>query len=297
MTSSAPLDASTHAFHHLSVMGQEVLTGLNLKDDGHYLDVTVGGGGHSALILAENPTIRVTALDQDIHAIEAAKNRLKEFGDRVEFWHGNFSEYSPDLQKFDGIVADLGVSSAQFDQPHRGFSFRHEAPLDMRMNPSQARSAAQLINHASEKDLADMFYQYGEERMSRRIARAIVQRRPLQTTTQLADVIISSLPATARKKRWRIHPATRVFQALRIAVNRELEVLEKLLALSPHWLNPQGRLCIISFHSLEDRLVKYGFRDNDTLDILTKKPLIPSDVEQRQNSRSRSAKLRIAQKL
>ncbi len=274
-----------------------MLLGLNLKDQGHYLDVTLGGGGHSALILERNPTVRVTGLDQDMNAIEAAKVRLQNYGDRIEYWHGNFSNYKLETPQFDGIIADLGVSSAQFDQPERGFSFRFDAPLDMRMNQNQGVTAAQIINSYSEKDLADLFYHYGEERFSRRIAQTIVQRRPLNTTLELANVIIAAVVGRNSPKRWRIHPATRVFQSLRIAVNQELEVLKTLLKRGPQWLKPEGRLCIISFHSLEDRLVKYGFRENSDLQIITKKPLTPTDTEQKENARSRSAKLRIAQRI
>ncbi|MFO0280240.1 MAG: 16S rRNA (cytosine(1402)-N(4))-methyltransferase RsmH, partial [bacterium] len=196
---------------------------------------------------------------------------------------------------FDGIIADLGVSSPQFDQSERGFSFRHTAALDMRMDRCQSLTAADIINHWHEKELADLFYQYGEERLSRPIARSIVQKRPFTTTTELAAVIASSVPASYRYGR--IHPATRVFQALRIAVNQELDSLQQLLNQAPHWLKSEGIIAMISFHSLEDRLIKYGFRENNSLKIITKKPIIPSREEQAKNPRSRSAKLRIAQKI
>jgi len=280
---------------HISVLPQQVIEGLQLKPGGHYLDLTVGGGGHSSLILASDESVRVTALDQDISALKAAGETLSVYGDRVQFWQGNFADFDPEDQKFDGILADLGVSSTQFDQADRGFSFRFEAPLDMRMNRDQDLSAADIINHYSEKDLADIFFNYGEERLSRRIARRIVERRPLYTTTELANAVISSMPGN-NNKRWRIHPATRVFQSLRIAVNQELEVLDTLLETAPQWLAPQGRLCIISFHSLEDRRVKYAFRSHDTLKIITKKPLQATPEEESVNPRSRSAKLRVAEK-
>jgi len=189
---------------------------------------------------------------------------------------------------------DLGVSSAQFDIADRGFSFRHTAPLDMRMNQQQALTAAEIINTWDEVDLANLFYTYGEERLSRRIARRIVERRPFQTTTDLAEAIFHSVPRSYRYGR--IHPATRVFQALRIAVNAELTVLETLLKVAPTWLKPGGRLAIISFHSLEDRLVKHAFRASPELRVLTKKPIQPTEQEVQQNPRARSAKLRVGER-
>lgn len=294
MTASSP-DCSTPdapGFHHIPVLLEEVVTGLALRPNGHYLDATVGGGGHSYRILAADPSIQLTALDQDPMALQAARVRLAEFGDRPQFHHTNFAEFRPGSQRFDGILADLGVSSTQFDQAERGFSFRQTAPLDMRMNSLQDFTAADLINTEDETELARIFYTYGEERLSRRIARRIVEHRPFETTTELAEAIARSVPPKYRYGR--IHPATRVFQALRIAVNRELEVLEHFLALAPQWLQPNGRLVIISFHSLEDRLVKHSFRGHDDLTVLTKKPIEAQDAEVQQNPRSRSAKLRIA---
>ncbi|MGD1853879.1 MAG: 16S rRNA (cytosine(1402)-N(4))-methyltransferase RsmH [Leptolyngbyaceae cyanobacterium] len=282
-------------FVHQSVLAQEVLTGLAPKPNGFYLDATVGGGGHSRLILETDPTVRLIAVDQDPQALEAARVNLQEFGPRVTFWQGNFSEFVPPEQEFDGILADLGVSSPQLDRPERGFSFRHQGALDMRMNPHQELTAADLVNHRSERDLADIFYHYGEERLSRRIARNIVERRPFQTTTDLADAIARSVPGKYRHGR--IHPATRVFQALRIAVNRELDVLEQLIEVAPSWLAPAGKLAIISFHSLEDRRVKHGMRNHELLKVLTKKPIIASDDETRDNPRARSAKLRLAERI
>lgn len=281
-------------FAHISVLGREVVEGLVQQSDGHYLDVTVGGGGHSQLLLEAAPQNRVTALDQDAAAIAAAQQHLAAFGDRVQFWRGNFSEYQPGAQRFAGIVADLGVSSAQFDIPERGFSFRLEAPLDMRMDQRQTLSAADIINHWDEAQLADCFYHYGEERLSRRIARRIVEKRPFRTTTELADAIAYAVPKSYRYGR--IHPATRVFQALRIAVNRELEVLETFLQKVPDWLQPGGRVAIISFHSLEDRIVKHRLREAPLLTVLTKKPIVPTEAEVQANPRARSAKLRIAQR-
>jgi 16S rRNA (cytosine1402-N4)-methyltransferase len=282
-------------FVHISVLSREVVAGLAIHPGGHYLDATVGGGGHSQSILTTAPDVQLTALDQDEQAIAAAQQTLAEFGDRVHFHHTNFAHYEPGELCFDGILADLGVSSAQFDIPERGFSFRLEAPLDMRMDQTQELTAADIVNHWEETKLATIFYTYGEERLSRRIARRIVEQRPFVTTTQLAETIAYSVPKAYRYGR--IHPATRVFQALRIAVNQELEVLETFLSLVPNWLKPGGRIAIISFHSLEDRIVKHTLKESPWLKVLTKKPILPQEDEIAANSRSRSAKLRIAEKL
>lgn len=283
-------------FPHISVLSQELIAGLNIQPGGHYLDLTLGGGGHSRLLLEAHPETKVTAIDRDQSALEAAKISLAPYLDnRLTLWWGNFADYNGQNSSFDGIIADLGVSSPQFDQSERGFSFRHTAALDMRMDRCQSLTAADIINHWQEKELADLFYQYGEERLSRPIARSIVQKRPFTTTTELAAVIASSVPASYRYGR--IHPATRVFQSLRIAVNQELDSLQKLLNQAPHWLKSGGIIAMISFHSLEDRLIKYGFREDNSLKIITKKPIIPSREEQAKNPRSRSAKLRIAQKI
>jgi 16S rRNA (cytosine1402-N4)-methyltransferase len=284
----------TANFVHIPVLSREVVEGLAIRPGGHYLDATVGGGGHSQLILEAALDVHLTAIDQDEQAIAAAKERLKDFGDRVQFWRGNFAQYNPGNQRFDGIVADLGVSSAQFDIPERGFSFRHEAALDMRMDQRQTLTAADIINDWDAKELADIFYMYGEERLSRQIARRIVERRPFETTTALANAIAQAVPPKYRYGR--IHPATRVFQALRIAVNQELQVLEQFLKQSPDWLNPQGRIAVISFHSLEDRLVKHTLRGSEKLRVLTKKPILPQSEEIDTNPRARSAKLRIAER-
>ncbi|XGW00159.1 MAG: 16S rRNA (cytosine(1402)-N(4))-methyltransferase RsmH [Leptolyngbya sp. BL-A-14] len=283
------------AFVHIPVLSREVLDGLAVRSSGHYLDATVGGGGHSALILAAALDVQVTAIDQDEQALAAAQVKLSEFNGRVQFQHTNFAAFQPGEQQFDGILADLGVSSAQFDIPDRGFSFRHTAPLDMRMNQQQDLTAADIINHWEEAKLADIFYTYGEERLSRRIAHRIVERRPFETTTELAEAIAYSVPKAYRYGR--IHPATRVFQALRIAVNQELSVLETFIDRAPHWLKPGGKIAIISFHSLEDRIVKHRFRESELLRVLTKKPLLPQDDEVTENVRARSAKLRIAERV
>lgn len=279
-------------FHHVPVLATAVVAELNPQPGGCYLDATVGGGGHSRLILAAHPTVQVVAVDQDPQAIAAAQANLAEFGDRVRFWRGNFAQFDPQGQRFQGILADLGVSSAQVDQPQRGFSFRHSAPLDMRMNPDLPLTAAEIVNTWPETDLANLIYSYGEERLSRRIAARILANRPFQTTTELAEAIAQAVPS--RYRHGRIHPATRTFQALRIAVNQELAVLETLLERSPGWLLPGGRLAIISFHSLEDRLVKHAFKDNPALGVITKKPIIASPEEVAANPRARSAKLRVA---
>ena len=287
--------SSESAFYHIPVMPQTVLSGLQVIPGGRYLDATIGGGGHSAEILAAEATSQVVALDQDVRALAAAQERLALHSDRITFHHTNFAEFMPSDTRFNGILADLGVSSAQLDTPERGFSFRHEAPLDMRMNQHRELTAADIINHWDEVDLAHIFFVYGEERLSRRIARTIVAQRPFKTTTGLAEAIARCVPS--RYRYGRIHPATRSFQALRIAVNAELDVLETFLSKAPDWLLPLGRLVMISFHSLEDRIVKQRFRGDDRLKIITKKPLVADDEEIQANPRARSAKLRIAERV
>ena len=309
--------ANCPEFFHVPVLSREVVEGLAVQPGEQYLDATVGGGGHSALILAAAPAVRLTALDRDGVAIAAARTSLAPYDPQVQFWQGNFADYDPGEVRFDGILADLGVSSAQLDIPERGFSFRHTADLDMRMDRRQSLTAAEIVNHWDVTQLADLFYRYGEERFSRRIARRIVEQRPFQTTTELANAIARSLPShskaagksanrsasksrgksgKASKATHRLHPATRVFQALRIAVNQELASLETFLDNAPNWLKPGGRIALISFHSLEDRLVKHRLRDRPDLKILTKKPIQAQAEEQKQNPRSRSAKLRLAEK-
>ena len=287
-------DLEEVTFSHIPVLSQEVITGLNIQPGGNYLDLTVGGGGHSRLILATAEDVKITAVDQDKDALNAAKENLAEFGNRVKFIHSNFANYQFPENTYHGILADLGVSSYHLDNPERGFSFRNPANLDMRMNQQQSLTAGDIINEWGEKELADIFFKYGEERLSRRIARRIVEKRPFNTTTELANAIAYSVPPKYRHGR--IHPATRVFQALRIAVNDELKVLETLIEKAPHALIPGGRIAIISFHSLEDRPVKHGLRNSPSLRILTKKPIIATEEEIKENPRSRSAKLRIAEK-
>jgi 16S rRNA (cytosine1402-N4)-methyltransferase len=287
-------------FVHVPVLSRELIEGLAVRPGGHYLDATVGGGGHSQLILATAPDVQVTAIDQDEEAIAVAKKHLVPYGNRVQFVLTNFAAYEPEQAMFDGIIADLGVSSYHFDTPERGFSFRHSAALDMRMDRRQALTAAEVINHWDETQLADIFFKYGEERFSRRIARRIVEQRPFKTTTELAEAIAQSVPRQYRYGKSRqktLHPATRVFQALRIVVNEELTSLETFLNHAPNWLKPGGRIGIISFHSLEDRLVKHSLRASPLLQVLTKKPITPQADELATNPRSRSAKLRIAEKL
>jgi len=291
-----PLDsAETAPFEHLSVLSAEMAAGLSLESGQTYLDATAGGGGHSWALLTASPHINLILIDRDPQALAAARERLAPFLERIQFWGGNFADFPGTPQSLAGIIADLGVSSPQLDQPERGFSFRHSAPLDMRMDPGQALTAAEIVNHDSETDLARIFWEYGEERLSRRLARRIVERRPLQTTAELADIIAGAVPPKYRYGR--IHPATRVFQALRIAVNDELGSLTRFLEQAPHWLQPGGRIGIISFHSLEDRLVKHRFREHPQLKVLTKKPILAGAEELAANPRARSAKLRWAERL
>jgi 16S rRNA (cytosine1402-N4)-methyltransferase len=286
------LDVSIDTYH-VPVLGQELIAGLVVRPGGHYLDATVGGGGHSSLILAAAPDVTIIAIDRDEQAIRFCQTRFAN--EPVQFWHGSFADYKSQNAKFDGIIADLGVSSAQFDTPERGFSFRHPAKLDMRMNQQQSLTAEEIINHWEEVKLADIIYKYGEERFSRRIARRIVAQRPFQTTTELAGAIASSFPP--KQRNGRIHPATRTFQALRIAVNSELASLDLFLNQAPQWLKPGGRIGIITFHSLEDRPVKHQLRATPSLQILTKKPIVPQPQEIAGNPRARSAKLRLAERL
>jgi 16S rRNA (cytosine1402-N4)-methyltransferase len=269
---------------------------LNIERGGLYLDATLGRGGHTRLILQSYSDVKVLAIDRDEDALTGTQAALTEDERaRLVLWRGNFADYDGEDGQFNGIIADLGVSSPQLDQSDRGFSFRQEAPLDMRMDQSQSFNAADIINHWEEKELADLFYNYGEERLSRRIAKQIVQKRPFYSTTQLAETVYHCAPPSYRHGK--IHPATRVFQALRLMVNQELESLDKFLEIAPRWLKVGGRIAIISFHSLEDRRVKYGFREHPLLSVVTKKPLIPGEDEQKSNPRSRSAKLRIAQRI
>lgn len=273
------------------------------------LDCTVGYGGHAELLLESCVSgTTVIGLDRDSRAIDFCRQRLVRFGERAVLLRGNHRDLKRHLAEagfssVDGVLFDLGVSSPQLDDPDRGFSFQREGPLDMRMDQTTGMTAAELVNTGTEGDLADIIFQYGEERYSRRIARAIVRergRRPIETTGALVSVIAGAVPSAYR--RGRIHCATRTFQALRIAVNRELESLEPSLRDAIDVLAPGGNICAISFHSLEDRIVKRTFRSlaqgpDASLALLTKKPVLPSEEECRANPRARSAKLRVAERL
>ena len=306
-------------FTHRSVLLDEVLALLGTENGGIFVDATLGLGGHSEAILASSDTATVIGIDQDRIAIAMAEKRLERFGPRFRSVHANFSEIASvvENESIDGIIADLGVSSMQLDDESRGFSFRFDAPLDMRMNADEGiETAAELIARVDETDLANIIYQFGEERQSRKIARRIVEKRkngePIETTQQLAELLERTVK---RCKNDKIHPATRTFQALRIAVNGELEKIEQFLFDSMKVLKTGGVLAVITFHSLEDRIVKHAFQRlagkcicppripqcvcgaAKTVEILTRKPVIPTDDEQLENPRSRSAKLRAVRKL
>ena len=263
------------------------------------IDATLGGGGHSALLLEDHPRLEVIGLDQDATARAAAAARLAPWADRLRIVATNFAAYSPDAP-VQAVLADLGVSSPQLDRPERGFSFRAEGPIDMRMNPEAGETAAELLDRLEEGALADVLFQFGDERLSRRIARRLVAEREVKpwaerSTSELAYAVAGCYPPKARHGR--IHPATRSFQALRIAVNDELGCLERLLQRAPDWLLPGGVLAIISFHSLEDRLVKRAFLGDARLERITRRPVVADAAEAEANPRSRSAKLRLACRL
>ena len=301
---------------HIPVLYQEVLRGLQIKPGGRYIDGTLGGGGHAAGILEKSsPAGQLLGIDADPTAIAISAERLAEYGPRVTLVNANFARLAEITSQYgfrpaDGILLDLGLSSLQLAGGERGFSFQIDGPLDMRFNPHQGEPASELVNRLSTPDLADILHRYGEERRARRIARAIVAARPIHTTRQLAEVV-----ARAVGRRGKIHPATRTFQALRIAVNDELSALSQALPQAVELLAPQGRLVVISYHSLEDRLVKQFYRRESqdcicppevpvcrcghraTLEIVTKKPVTPSELELEANPRCRSAKLRIAARL
>lgn len=288
-------------FPHQPVLAAEVLAAfadLPAAPGGgppHLVDCTLGGGGHSALLLEAHGDLTLTGLDQDPTARAAAAERLAPWAERLRIVATNFAAFTPE-QPVQAVLADLGVSSPQLDRPERGFSFRAEGPIDMRMNPQAGEPAAALLDRLEEPALADLLYQYGEERLSRRIARRLVAERPWagRTTAELAYAIAGCYPPQAR--RGRIHPATRSFQALRIAVNDELAVLDQLLQSAPDWLAPGGILAIISFHSLEDRRVKMAFRSDERLELIQRRPLVAGEAELAANPRSRSARLRLARR-
>ena len=284
---------------HLPVMFTQVMEGLRVRRDGRYLDGTLGRGGHARGVLDRlGPTGRLLLMDKDPEAIAAAAELFG--GDaRVAVRRGSFAglaQWDETAEGLDGVLFDLGVSSPQLDVAERGFSFRQDGPLDMRMDPEQGESAAQWLARASAAEIADVLWTYGEERFSRKIAAAIVMDRaatPFTRTAQLAELIARVVPRGDQK----IHPATRSFQAIRIFINRELEDLEAGLAAAHDRLRPGGRLAVISFHSLEDRLVKREFQNRAAWAPISKKPIIATDEEQAQNPRSRSAKLRVARRL
>ena len=295
--------------HHRSVLNKEILQWLMHGEPKTILDCTVGYGGHAEMILdGFDSVMKLIGLDQDSVAIACSQERLKRFGERVVLRKGNFVDLKRHLGEIgvpnvSGVLFDLGVSSPQLDDQSRGFSFTKDGPLDMRMDQTSEMTAAELVNGRAEQELADIIFQYGEERYSRRIARAIVRERdhrPIDTTGALASLVAGAVPSAYRHGR--IHCATRTFQALRIAVNRELERLEPSLRDAADVLAPMGRICVVSFHSLEDRIVKHTFRSlaqgpAARLSLLTKKPILPTELECRENPRARSAKLRVAERL
>jgi 16S rRNA (cytosine1402-N4)-methyltransferase len=279
---------------HEPVMTAEVVEFLGGRRT--VVDMTVGSGGHAAALL-EAGVSRLVGVDRDPEALALAGGRLSAFGERVRLVAARFSEVDEDVVggRADGVLFDLGISSMQLDRPERGFGYRVDAPLDMRMGEGSGEagpSAADLVNGLPERDLADLIYRLGEEPRSRRIAAAIVRHRPVRTTDQLTGIVVSAVG----KRPGGPHPARRTFQALRIAVNRELEELTAALPPAAGLLGPGGRVVVISYHSLEDRIVKRAFRDDDRLDVLTKKPLVASAAERAANPRSRSAKLRAAER-
>jgi 16S rRNA (cytosine1402-N4)-methyltransferase len=287
---------------HRPVLLHEAIEFLQVRPDGIYIDATLGGGGHAEEILKRLGSGRLLGLDRDPRALEVARERLAGYGEKLSMQYGNFAEIDTlhaarGLPPAEGVLADLGLSSMQLDDARRGFSFNLPGPLDMRMDPSSAETAADLVNRTRERDLAELIYELGEERHSRRIARAIVKARPYRLTTELAQVVTRAIPSRAGLHQ--IHPATRTFMALRLAINRELENLEQFLDRVLPVLRPGGRIVILSFHSLEDRIVKHAFQRwqrEGSARILTRKVVRPTQEEVRLNPRARSAKLRAAEK-
>jgi 16S rRNA (cytosine1402-N4)-methyltransferase len=285
---------------HIPVLFEAAIDYLAIRPDGIYVDATFGAGGHTRGILQRLQSGRLIAFDAD----PLAGSRAAAIDDsRFTFVSSNFRRLSAELdrlgiEQIDGVLYDLGVSSMQFDEASRGFSFRESAPLDMRMNPQAGHSAYDILMMSSERELADIFFHYGQERAARRIARVIVQRRQAGTMPRTTDEFGAMISGLLHRpgQRERIHPATRVFQALRIAVNDELEALRESLDMAVGRLRGAGRVVAISFHSLEDRIVKHKFRDDERLDVITRKPVIPADAEMERNPRARSAKLRAAQR-
>jgi len=289
---------------HVPVLLRETLEFLDVRPDGIYVDATLGAGGHAEAVLQilQRGQGRLLGIDCDPAALALARERLRPFAERLIAMHGNFAEIdalhaASGLPPADGVMADLGVSSMQLEDASRGFSFSLPGPLDMRMDPRSEMTAEAIVNTSSERDLADLIYRLGEERHSRRIARALMKARPIRSTTELAQVVTRAIPS--RSGLHHLHPATRTFLALRLAVNRELENLEAFLATVLEVLAPGGRLVMLSFHSLEDRPVKRAFQSwqrEGRARILTRKVIRPSEAERRANPRSRSAKLRAAEK-
>ncbi|WP_409305325.1 16S rRNA (cytosine(1402)-N(4))-methyltransferase RsmH [Peribacillus sp. SCS-155] len=309
-------------FQHTTVLLKETVDGLNIKPDGIYVDCTLGGAGHSEYLLSKlSEEGRLYAFDQDVTAIRHAEEKLSKYGNRVTLIQNNFKHIKEELEirgihKVDGILYDLGVSSPQLDTPERGFSYQHDAPLDMRMDQDAGISAFDVVNNWSFQELTKIFYQYGEEKFSKQIARKIEaarEKKPIETTYELVELIKEGIPAPARRTGG--HPAKRVFQAIRIAVNDELGVFEDSLHQAISLLNPEGRISVITFHSLEDRMCKTVFKKysdlpnlppglpvipdefKPTLKLITRKPIVASEEELEGNNRSRSAKLRIAEKI
>ena len=306
-------------FKHVSVLLDESIEGLNIKPDGIYVDGTLGRGGHTKEIAKQLTTGTIIGIDQDEDAILAATQNLQDYKDKVIIVRGNYKDIDLilndlNIEKVDGILLDLGVSSYQLDKGERGFSYHQDYPLDMRMDQRSSIDAEYIVNNYTENELADIIFNYGEDRWAKRIAKFIVNERKtktIKTTLELVDVIKKAIPVGARDK----HPAIRTFQALRIEVNKELEVLENSIGRMIDLLNKEGRLAIITFHSLEDRIVKNLFREKakdcicdplipicvcDTVPqvkVLTRKPIMPTDEEIKSNNRSRSAKLRIVEKI
>jgi len=287
---------------HVPVLCREAIEILNVQPDGYYIDATLGAGGHAEEVLRRLENGKLLGIDRDPAALAFARERLRHFGEKLIAMPGNFAEIS-DLHAAsgfppaDGLLADLGMSTMQLEDASRGFSFSTSGPLDMKMGPGPGPSAADLVNEMSERELADLIFKLGEERHSRRVARAIVKGRPYRLTTELAQVAKQAIPSRTALRH--IHPATRTFQALRMAVNRELECLESLLAQVLGVLKPGGRVVILSFHSLEDRLVKWAFKAwqrDGRATILTRRVVRPTEEEIAVNPRSRSGKLRAAER-
>ncbi|MFB6466537.1 16S rRNA (cytosine(1402)-N(4))-methyltransferase RsmH [Cytobacillus sp. Hz8] len=309
-------------FKHTTVLLHEAVNGLNINPDGIYVDCTLGGAGHSSLILSKlSDKGHLYAFDQDDVAIANAKEKLSQYGDKITIIKSNFRYLKEELtqlgvQKVDGILYDLGVSSPQLDTPERGFSYHNDAPLDMRMDQESDLSAYDVINHWSYEKLVKIFFKYGEEKFSKQIARKIEsarEKKPIETTSELVELIKDAIPAPARRKGG--HPAKRIFQAVRIAVNDELGVFEDSLKQAIEILNKDGRISVITFHSLEDRICKVTLKQasetpnlpvnlpvipdeyQPSLKLVTRKPILPSEEELTENNRARSAKLRIAEKI